>query len=109
MFGKNPRLNPRAAQKELLIAESELNRAQLVWDGQALAHEVRALTHQAQTIASLASAAATLVAGFVSLRRKKSVAVAGRYSWLQALLQGSQTARSLWSKFRPASCDSDAA
>jgi hypothetical protein len=32
MFGKNPRMNPLGSWKQLLIAESELNRAQLVGD-----------------------------------------------------------------------------
>ena len=32
MFGKNPRMNPLESRKQLLIAESELNRAQLVGD-----------------------------------------------------------------------------
>ena len=37
MFGKKPRLNPLESRKQLLIAESELNRAQLVQEWQAMA------------------------------------------------------------------------
>ena len=37
MFGKKPRLNPLESRKQLLIAESELNRAQLVQEWQTMA------------------------------------------------------------------------
>ena len=56
-------MNPLESRKQLLIAESELNRAQLVQEWQVMTGEVRSLTSQARTIGSIASAVATLVAG----------------------------------------------
>jgi hypothetical protein len=44
MFGNNPRMNPLESRKRLLIAESELNRTQLVQEWVALAAGVRTLT-----------------------------------------------------------------
>ena len=67
-------MNPLESRKQLLIAESELNRAQLVQEWQTMADEVHSLAHQARTISSLASAAASLVAGLASFRRKKESA-----------------------------------
>ena len=64
-------MNPLESRKQLLIAESELNRAQLVQEWQTMADEVHSLANQARTISSLASAAASLVAGLASFRRKK--------------------------------------
>jgi hypothetical protein len=94
-------VNSPALRKKLLIAESELNRAQLAHELQAMADEVHSLANQARTISSLASAAALLVAGFASFRRNKSVPAAEKPSWLQTILKGAQLAGSLWSEFRP--------
>ena len=51
-------MNPLQSRKKLLLAESELNRAQLVQEWRTLADEVHALTTQAKTIGAIASAAA---------------------------------------------------
>jgi hypothetical protein len=94
-------MNPLASRKKLLIAESELNRAQLVQEWQIMADKVRSLASQARTISSIASSAAILIAGLASLRRKKEPAPAAeKTSWVQTILKGAQMARSLWSEFR---------
>ena len=72
MFGKSSRINPVASRKQILIAESQLNRARLVQDWQTLTGEVHALADEARTIRSVVSAAASLVTGLAALRRKKS-------------------------------------
>ena len=87
MSGKNPRLNPLESRKQLLIAESELNRAQLVEDMAAMKADVRTLTDRAKTIGSLASSAAVLVAGLAAFRRSKSAPAGGKPSWLANLSQ----------------------
>ena len=102
MFGKNSRINPLVSRKQILIAESELNRAQLVQDWQVMAEEVHALAAEARTIRSMASAAASLVAGLAALRRKKS-APTEKPAWWQTLLKGAGQVSSLWSAFRPPS------
>jgi hypothetical protein len=92
-------MNALESHKKLLIAESELNRAQLAEDWQAMTGEVHALTHKAKTIGSLASAA-TLVASLVFLRRKQSAPAGEKSSWWQAALKGAGMAASLWRMFR---------
>ena len=93
-------MNPLQSRKQLLIAESELNRAQLVSEWHALSDDVHALTRQARTIGSFASAAATLAASIASFRRKRSLPVAEKPSWWRTILSGAQLAGSVWSEFR---------
>lgn len=100
MSGKNPGLNPLESRKRLLIAESELNRAQLVGDMVALAADVRKLTARAKSFGSIASSAVALIAGLASFRRARSARADERPSWWETLLKGAQLAGSLWSKFR---------
>jgi HPt (histidine-containing phosphotransfer) domain-containing protein len=93
-------MNPLASRKKLLVAESELNRAQLVQEWRLLADDVHALADQARTLRLLASAAAAFVSFLVSLRQKKSAPVAEKTSWLQTILKGVQLAGSFWTEFR---------
>ncbi len=99
MFGKNPRVNLLTSRKQLLIAESELNRAQLVQEWRTMADEVHSLTKQAKTIGCIASAVATLVGGIASCRRKKEAA-AEKPSWWQTMLKGASVVGTFWSEFR---------
>ena len=101
MSGKNPRLSPLESRKQLLIAESELNRAELLRDWQTLADDAQALARKAGLIGSWVSIAASLVAGLAFFRRKKSAPAAEKPSWLQIILKGGQLAGSLWSALRP--------
>jgi len=84
MSGRNPRLNPLESRKQLLLAESELNRAQLVGEWQTLSGEAHALADQAKTITAIAAALATLV---VACGPKKPVPAAEKPSWWQTLLK----------------------
>ncbi|HVU08977.1 MAG TPA: hypothetical protein VHG89_10580 [Verrucomicrobiae bacterium] len=101
MSGKNPHLNPLATRKKLLLAESELNRAQLVQNWRMMTDEVHALANQARTIRSLASAVASLVAGLAAFRRQKSAPAADKPSWLQTLLKGAEIVSAIRAAFRP--------
>ena len=94
-------MNPLESRKQLLIAESELNRAQLVQEWQAMADGVRSVANRARTISSLAAAAASLIVGLGSFRRTRSAPADEKPSRWQILLKGAQLAGSLWSVFRP--------
>jgi hypothetical protein len=83
-----------------LLAESELNRAQLVQDLQTMADETRSLVHQAQTISRLASFAATLVVGLMSCRRKASPPAAAKPSWMSTIVKVAGLFSTFWSEFR---------
>ena len=94
-------MNPLVSRKQLLIAESELNRAQLVHDWQTMADQVHSLANQARTITFLASTAASLIAGFASFRQKKSASAAEKPSWVQTIVKGAGLVSTIWSAFRP--------
>ena len=94
-------MNPLASRKKLLLAESELNRAQLVQDWRTMTDEVHALANQARTISSLASAVASLVAGLAAFRRKKSAPAAEKPSWLRTVLKGLEIVSAIRAAFRP--------
>jgi len=93
-------MKPLESRKQLLIAESELNRAQLVQDWQVMRGEVHSLASQARSIGSIASAVASLVAGLASCRHKISAPDAEKPSWWQTILKGVGVVGSFWSEFR---------
>jgi hypothetical protein len=100
MFGRKSHVTPLESRKQLLIAESELNRAQLVGDMAALTAGVRTLTDRAKSFGSIASSAAVLVAGLAAFRRTKAAPADEKPSWLQIILKGAGLISTLWLAFR---------
>lgn len=90
-----------------MLAESELNRAQLVQEFQALANGVHSLASQVRTASSFVSATASLVAGVVSFRRKTPAPAAKKPSWLQTVLKGAGLISTFWQTFNSQGCDRD--
>jgi hypothetical protein len=100
MFGKKSHLSPLELRKQLLIAECELNRAQLSEEWQTMACGARELAHRAKAIAAWAPSAALLVAGLAALRRSKPAPTAKNSSWFQRILKGARLASTIWFAFR---------
>ena len=100
MSGKNPRMTPLQSRKQLLLAESELNRAELAGDMASIVAGVRTLTTRARFYGSIASSAAVLVTGLAALRRAKPANGAAKPSWLQIILKGAGLVSTLWLAFR---------
>ena len=100
MFGKIPCLNPLESRKQLLLAESELNRARMADDIAAMAAGTRALADRVRTYGSLASSAALLAAGLTAFRRGKPVGGGPKRSRWQAVLKGAGLISTLWFAFR---------
>lgn len=88
------------SRKQLLIAESELNRASLNCEWQSMAGEVHALSHRAETILSMVMAAARLISGLSFLRGNKSAPSTEKPSWWRTALKCAGLAGSFWSEFR---------
>jgi hypothetical protein len=99
MFGKTPHVNPLTSRKQLLIAESELNRAQLSDEWQTMAQGVFNFAHQAKIIAALASSAVMLMAGVTVLRRPPPGPATAKSSWFQTILNGVRVASTIWFAF----------
>jgi len=93
-------MNSLQSRKQLLIAESELNRAQLVEEWVTMAEGVRSVTDRAKSFASIASSAAVLVAGLAAFRRGKRAQAESKPSWLQTILRGAGLISEIWLAFR---------
>ncbi len=102
MFGKNPRVNSLATRKQLLIAESELNRAQMLQEWQEIKAETHALTVRASAIKSIISSAVSLVSGLSALTRNKAAADDTKPAWWQTVLKGAGIVSTFWSDFSAA-------
>ena len=98
-------MNSLESRKQLLIAESELNRAQLGLDWCAIPAEVRPLVNRAKSFGAMASTAAVLVASLAAWRRGKSADAEAKPSWLQTILKGAGLISTLWPAFRPPARD----
>ncbi len=103
MFGKNPRVNPLELRKQLLVAESEINRNLLIEDAAALTSGVRTLTERARSVGSLVSSAATLVMGLMAARRSKTPESGAKPSWFRTLLRGLGLVSTIWMAYRSTS------
>ena len=94
-------MNPLESRKQLLIAESELNRVQLAQEWGAMTAGVRTLADRVKTCGSIASSAALLVAGLTAFRHgKKCVDADVKPSWLQTILKGAGLISTFWLAFR---------
>jgi len=94
MFGRTANATLEL-QKQLLIAESEVNRAQLSQEWRKMAHGVHGLADWAKTIAARASLAALLAAGLSTFRHSKVTAAKEKSSWFKRVLKGAQLAGSI--------------
>lgn len=100
MSGKEPALSPLELRKRLLIAESEINRAQLRQEWETMTGGIHGLADRAKTISSYVSVAAALVAGLAAFRRTQVPAPAAKRSWVRTILKGLRVAASIWLAFR---------
>ncbi len=95
------RVNRLTVQKQLLIAESDLNRAQLVRDLEVLIVDVRSLGDCTSAYATVLTSTKALVAVLEAFQPGKPAAAEGKASWWQSLRGGLSVAATLWRTFRP--------
>jgi hypothetical protein len=100
MRRKPPAVTLLELRKELLIAESEINRAHLLDEWQAMTSGVHTLAARFKSVSALASVAAVLVGGMSAFRRGKAVTTQAKPSWFQSALKAAEVAGSLWLAFR---------
>ena len=93
-------MNPLQLRKELLVAESDLNRAQLIEEWQAMTVGILAITGRAKSIGSLVSSVAVLAAGLAAFQRGKTKEGGAKPSLLQTILKGAGLISTLWLAFR---------
>ena len=100
MSRKNARLKACEYRKQLLVAESELNRKHLIHELQTMADEVHALARQAKTAGSIASGVALLVGGLSFFRRKTTAPGPEKPSRWQAIGKVAGIVANFWAAFR---------
>lgn len=98
-------MNSLESRKQLLVAESELNRAHLLDDMAALAADLRCHAEHARSFRSIASLAAMLVAGLAAFRCGKPVQGDAKPSWVRTILKGAGVISTLWLSLRSRSRD----
>jgi hypothetical protein len=96
-------MNPLQSRKQLLIAESELNRAQLAADLAAVKADIRTLAKRAKKIGAIVSATVAVLAILRSFRRGRSANGGAKLSWLQTIFRGGGLISTIWNMFRPPS------
>lgn len=92
-------MNSLASRKKLLVAESELNRAQLLADALVLKSGLRRAKLRVKSLGSLVSSGVILVAGLAALRKGKPAEPAQKTGWLHRLFQGATLLSTLWTAF----------
>ena len=100
MSGTDSRMNPLATRKRLLIAESEINRAQIREEWQAMMDGVHNVADRAKSFSAIAAAAAGLVTMLAAFRRGHSAGADAKPSRWQTILKGAGLVSSLWMAFR---------
>jgi hypothetical protein len=95
-----------AAHKALLLAESEINRAELGREWNSVCQDASKLAREIRSVGSLASTGAAVLASGVMLRRALSGRNGpGRHnghssSWMKRLINGARAGISIWLALR---------
>ncbi len=80
-------MTPLEARKQLLIAESEINRARLFEDMAALKVDIQGLKHRAKSFGAIASTVAALAAGLLTSGRDKTRSPEAKPAWWRTALK----------------------
>lgn len=106
MFGKKSYLKTLDSRKQALLAESDVNRIELLKDWDALKAEANHVKKQLRAAGSIASSAAILATVATVLRRRHEKATPpkpdnhAKVPWLGAALNGARVGASLFLKLR---------
>jgi hypothetical protein len=100
MFGKEPQLSPIESRRQLLVAESEINRAQLSEEYQAMTGSIHNLVDRAKSVGLLASAATAVMAGVSAFGSGKPEATNTKHSWLHTGFKVAKVVGSIWLAYR---------
>lgn len=93
MFGKTSHTGTLELRKQLLITESELNRAQLIQEFEAVAQGIVGVAQQAKSAISWLSVPALLAASLLHLRHKKNASTGEKSSLFRMALKVARLAR----------------
>ena len=89
-------MNPLELRRRLLVAESELNRSQIIADCAEVTAGVRWFAERARSFSSLLSSAQILITATAAFQQGRSSAGAGPASWLQTMVKGAGLVSTVW-------------
>lgn len=93
-------MTPLALRKQLLVAESELQRAQLAAQLNDCGAIVRGMIDRSSTYGSMLSSGATLLTGLASFQAGPAPGTAPRLSWLPGVLKVAGVVSTIWLAMR---------
>jgi hypothetical protein len=105
MLRKDSSISPLQTRKKLLIAESEMNRTELVREFDRVKGEISHLKKQLRTFGSIASSAALAATAFSIFRKRRTSSEdsngGGKIaSWISSALAGARLGTSLFLKIK---------
>jgi hypothetical protein len=104
MLRKNSSINSLQTRKQLLLAESEVNRTELIRELKQVKGEISHLKKQVRTFGSIASSAALAATAFSIFRKRRTSSEdsngGGKPSWLATALAGARLGTSLFLKIK---------
>ena len=107
---KLPPLTELEVRKQLLVAESDINRARLIAELQPAVDQLHTLSSRVKSLGGILAAVTVFATGRAMFRRhaaKSEERRESRPSWFRTILSGAQMARSLWRSFRESQNNSD--
>jgi len=93
-------MNARELRKQLLIAESEINRIQWTAEKAALHSGLHTITHGVTSVGAIASSVVMLTSNLAAIPRKQRIA-GTKTSRLQTMLNGAVLISSVWLALLP--------
>ena len=99
MFRKSEVVNGLKMRKDLLIAESELNRTRLIADLDTVMEWQRTLCSTAKTFGPVASLASVVINSFTKKSDSQSSSEQTT-NWMKPLREGAGRVAGLWSRFK---------
>lgn len=100
MFGQDALLRDLAARKRLLVAESELNRAQFLGAIAVSGTTVRALLHGAGSIGSVVSSIGRILGSLGGDRRDPDAKPGAGPSWMRWAVEAAGLVSTAWFAFK---------
>ncbi len=94
-------MNRLALQKQLLVAESEINRMEFKKELGALAADLHACTTATNSLSTLVTSAKVLMTGLSSILKSHRAEAGEKTGWWKALRGELALAKVLWTAFRP--------
>ena len=100
MSEKKSFVTPLALRKQLLIAESELNRVRLLQEWQTMGDGLYHLADQARSFNTMATSTMSLVSGLAALTGGEPAPTGSKVSWFKRAISGARLASTIWLLFR---------